>query len=96
MKKFPRFDEYKVVTIRILLAYVFYTIARVLFFIYNSSLIKIDGVVEFLKLCYHGLVFDTTTILYVNSLFIIASIFPSVINTKKGYQKVLFLYLFYH
>ena len=94
MKKFPRFDEYKVVAIRILLAYVFYTIARVLFFIYNSSLIKIDGVVEFLKLCYHGLVFDTTTILYINSLFIIASIFPSVINTKKGYQKALFYIYF--
>ena len=94
MKKFPRFDEYKVVAIRILLAYVFYTIARVLFFIYNHSLIKVDGVIDFLKLCYHGLVFDTTTILYVNSLFIIASIFPAVINTKKSYQKVLFYIYF--
>ena len=94
MKKFPRFDEYKVVAIRILLAYLFYSIARVLFFIYNSSLIKVDGVIDFLKLCYHGLVFDTTALLYINSLFIIASIIPAVINTRKSYQKVLFYIYF--
>ena len=94
MKKFPRFDEYKVVAIRILLAYLFYSIARVLFFIYNSSLIKVDGVIDFIKLCYHGLVFDTTALLYINSLFIIASIIPAVINTRKSYQKVLFYIYF--
>ena len=94
MKRYPRFDEYKVLAIRILLAYVFYSIARVLFYVYNSSLIKVDGVIDFLKLCYHGLVFDTTTIMYVNSLFILVSIFPAIINTKKSYQKVLFYIYF--
>ena len=94
MKKFPRFGEYKVLVIRILLDYLFYTIARVLFYFYNSSLIKVDSVVDFLKLCYHGLTFDTTTILYVNSLFIVVSIFPAIVNTKKGYQKVLFYIYF--
>ena len=94
MKKFPRFDEYKVLVFRILLAYVFYTIVRVLFFIYNSSLIKAGGAINFLKLCFHGLTFDTTTILYVNSLFIILSILPAVINTRKTYQKVLFYIYF--
>lgn len=94
MKKYPRFEEYKVLFFRILLAYVFYSVARVFFFIYNSSLIKVDGVIDFLKLCYHGLVFDTTTILYVNALFILFSIFPFVINTRKSYQKVLF-YLYF-
>ena len=94
MKRYPRFDEYKLVAFRILLAYVFYSIARVLFYVYNSSLIKVDGVYDFLKLCYHGLTFDTTTILYVNSLFLIVSIFPAVVNTKKAYQKVLFYIYF--
>jgi hypothetical protein len=94
MKRYPRFEEYKVLVFRILLAYVFYSIARVLFFIYNKSLIKVDGAFDFLALCYHGLVFDTTAILYVNSLFILISIFPAVINTKKKYQKVLFYIYF--
>ena len=94
MKRYPRFDEYTVLIFRILLAYVFYSIARILFYAYNSSLIKVDGVIDFLKLCYHGLVFDTTTLLYVNSLFILVSIFPAVINRKRAYQKVL-LYIYF-
>ena len=94
MKKFPRIAEYKVLVIRLLLAYGFYFIARILFYIYNRSLIEVDNVFDFLKLCYHGLAFDTTTILYTNALFIILSVFPVVINTKKGYQKVLF-YLYF-
>jgi phosphoglycerol transferase MdoB-like AlkP superfamily enzyme len=47
-----------------------------------------------LALCYHGLVFDTTTILYVNGLFILFSALPLVINGKKGFQKGLF-YLYF-
>ncbi len=90
MKKFPRFTEYKILAIRILLVYVFYFIARVLFFVYNQNLIKVEGLYDFLRLCYHGLVFDTTTILYVNGLFILFSVLPLVSNTKKKFQKFLF------
>ena len=68
MKKYPRINEYKVVALRLLIAYLFYFIARILFFIYNINLIQVDNVFDFLKLSYHGLVFDTTAILYVNSL----------------------------
>ena len=94
MKKIHRFDEYKVLAYRILLAYIFYFIARLLFFLYNSDLIEIDGISHFFKLYYHGLVFDTTAILYLNALFIVFSIFPFVINTKITYQKILF-YLYF-
>ncbi|MFN3969642.1 LTA synthase family protein [Flavobacterium sp.] len=94
MKKFPRIAEYKVMAIRLLLAYLFYFIARVLFYVYNQSLIEVNSVIDFLKLCYHGLAFDTTTILYTNALFIIVSVFPVIVNTKKAYQKVLF-YLYF-
>ena len=90
MKKYPRFNEYKVLVFRVLLAYIFYFIARILFYSYNSNLIVVDSVFDFLKLCYHGLVFDTTAILYVNALFIILSIIPTLHNTKKRYQKALF------
>jgi phosphoglycerol transferase MdoB-like AlkP superfamily enzyme len=40
------------------------------------------------------LAFDTTTILYVNGLFILGSIIPVLVNSKKGYQKMLF-YLYF-
>ena len=94
MKRIHRFNEYKVLAYRILLAYIFYFIARLLFFIYNSDLIEISGILDFFKLYYHGLVFDTTAILYLNALFIVFSIFPLVVNTKIGYQKILF-YLYF-
>jgi phosphoglycerol transferase MdoB-like AlkP superfamily enzyme len=94
MNKFPRFNEYKVLFYRIGLAYLFYMMARILFYFYNQNLIKIDSLGSFVKLSYHGLAFDTTTILYANSLFIILSVLPILINTKKGFQKFLF-YLYF-
>ncbi len=94
MNKFPRFNEYKILFYRIGLAYIFYMLARILFYIYNENLIKIDSVVDFAKLCYHGLAFDTTTILYANALFIVLSVLPMLITTKKGFQKFLF-YLYF-
>ncbi|MBC7522856.1 MAG: sulfatase-like hydrolase/transferase [Flavobacterium sp.] len=94
MKSFPRLNEYKVLAFRILLAYIFYFVARVLFFVYNHNLIKTSGIADFFSLCYHGLVFDTTAIIYINSLFIVLSILPFVINTKKNYQQMLFYVYF--
>ncbi len=94
MYRIPRFDEYKVLSYRILLAYLFYFIARLLFYIYNSDLIAIDSIGTFFKLSYHGLAFDTTAILYVNGLFVVGSIFPLFINTRPAYQKFLF-YLYF-
>lgn len=89
-----RLNEYKALFYRILLAYIFYFFARCLFFIYNIHLLKVDSVAEFFKLCYHGLAFDTTAILYINSLFILLSVLPFVANTKPAYQKFLF-YLYF-
>ena len=94
MTKFFRTQEYKVLFYRILLAYLFYSIARLLFFFYNYSYLKVDSVSEYLRLAYHGLVFDTTSILYVNGLFILLSILPLWVNSKALYQKVLFFVYF--
>ena len=94
MKSFFRLDEYKVLFYRILLAYLFYFIARVLFYVYNSEIVEVDSISEFLQISYHGLAFDTTAILYVNGLFILLSILPLFINTRPKYQKVLF-YLYF-
>jgi phosphoglycerol transferase MdoB-like AlkP superfamily enzyme len=94
MSSASRFNEYKVLIYRILLSYFFYSVARILFYLYNSKALKIDTFSDFLSLSYHGLVFDTTAILYTNSLFILFSIFPFYINTKKGYQTFLkYLYI---
>ncbi|WP_343644229.1 LTA synthase family protein, partial [Chryseobacterium sp.] len=85
-----RKQEVLALVYRIFLAYVFYQIARLLFWYFNKDLIKVDSVSEYIKLAFHGTAFDTTAILYVNALFILLSLLPLVINTKKTFQKVLF------
>jgi len=84
-----RVQEYKALLYRLVLVYFFYFIVRLLFFIYNHDLLKVDSVSEYLSLWYHGLAFDTTAILYTNILFILFSILPFTVNTRKGYQKFL-------
>jgi phosphoglycerol transferase MdoB-like AlkP superfamily enzyme len=92
MKFFKEFRKQEVLVLlyRIFLAYFFYQIARFLFWYFNKGLIKIDSVSDYFSLSYHGIAFDTTAILYVNALFILLSLIPIVINTKKIYQKILF------
>ncbi|MGA9211429.1 LTA synthase family protein [Kaistella sp.] len=93
MKEF-RLQEIVALLYRIFLAFFFYQIARLLFWFFNKNLIPVDRISEYLNLAYHGIAFDTTAILYVNSLFILLSIIPIVINTKKVYQRFLF-YLYF-
>lgn len=84
-----RVAEFKALVYRMFLAYLFYFFARVLFLLYNFSLLEVDSVSQFFKLAYRGLTFDTTAILYINLLFILFSILPLVVNTRRGYQKFL-------
>ena len=93
MKNF-RGQEVLVLIYRLFLVFFFYQIARLLFFLFNDDLVEVAGVAEYFRLSYYGTAFDTTAILYVNSLFILLSIIPIVINTKKNYQKFLFFWYF--
>lgn len=94
MKKFLRIDEYRVLLLRLGLAYLFYMIARILFYFYNDDLLQVHSFTYFVSLCYHGLTFDTSAILYVNLLFILLSIVPLRFAISKGFQKFLF-YLYF-
>ena len=89
-----RFQEILALIYRLALAYFFYQVARLLFWYSNKNLIPVEGIGEYVRLAYHGIAFDTTAILYVNSLFILLSLIPVLINTRKGYQKFLF-YLYF-
>jgi phosphoglycerol transferase MdoB-like AlkP superfamily enzyme len=82
-----RVSEFKVLLYRIFLGFVFYFIARVLFFAFNTNLFAVDDLGTLLTLCYHGLAFDTTALLYINSLFIILCVLPLKINTQAKFQK---------
>ena len=94
MRKYFRVEEYKILAFRLFLAYVFYGIARILFTIYNFELLGSPDLFEFLRLYYHGLIFDTAGILYVNMIFILFSILPLRINTWNIFQKFQFFIYF--
>ena len=94
MKNSIRLPELKVLAYRILLVYIFYQIARILFWSYNQNLLAIDSLSDLMRLCYYGIAFDTTAILYTNSVFILLSILPLVINTRRGFQKFLMWWYF--
>lgn len=89
-----RWQELLVLLYRLFLVYFFYQIARLLFFLFNKDLIKVDSVSDYFSLSYYGIAFDTTAILYVNSAFILLSLIPIVINSKKSYQKFLMYWYF--
>ena len=94
MMQFFRTSEYQSMIYRLLLAYVFYFISRFFFFVYNSDLLDVNSVYEFLQLCYYGLTFDTTAIFYLNGLFVVLSMLPLWINTRPRYQSMLFYVYF--
>ncbi len=82
-----RLNEYKVLAYRIALVYLFYFIARVLFYLFNAKLLKVDSFADFLALCYYGLPFDTAAILYANVLFIVVSILPYKKSGSPTFQR---------
>jgi len=92
---FFRLNDYKVLFYRIFLAYIFYSIARVLFYFYNSDIIIVSGINEFIELCLIGLTFDSSAILYTNAIFIVISLLPFRFISKTSFQKKLFLLYFF-
>jgi phosphoglycerol transferase MdoB-like AlkP superfamily enzyme len=87
-------NRFTITAYRILLAYLFYFLARLGFYLYTRQLIPVESVSEFFKLCWHGLAFDTTAILYVNGLFIILSLFPMMPLHRHGYR-VFLIWLYF-
>lgn len=90
-----RLSELKIVAYRLLLAYVVFSLSRVLFIIDNLDVIPVSSLREAIYLCYLGLRFDTTSILYLVSPFIIFSLLPGSFIFRKGYQKFLKILYFF-
>ncbi len=94
MNKYIRLKEYKVLLYRLFLVFFFYFIARFLFFVLNNEFLNVGSTAEFFRIAYYGLTFDTSAIIYINSLFILLSLLPLCINTNKKYQKIVFYVYF--
>lgn len=94
MLKNIRFQEYSVFFYRIFLVFLFYSLARFLFIFFNNSIVEVNSFDAFISVSRYGLIFDTVAVFYVNSLFIVLSLIPLLVNTNEKYQKVLFYIYF--
>lgn len=94
LKNNLRFQEALLLLYRLLLAFLFYGLARLFFVIFNDNLVHVDSIGTFFRLQGFGLTFDTISIFYTNALFILLSVLPLWINTSKSYQKMLFYVYF--
>ncbi len=71
-----------------------YTFLRVCFYWINVELFNGLGTLDFLKILGYGIRFDTSAILYVNSVFIVLYVLPLPISAKVWYRTMLlFIYV---
>ena len=92
-----RINEIFILTYRIFLVYINYTVCRLLFIYFNNDLLQINDFWQLIKLLYYGIRFDSMSIVYFNSIFIFLSIIPLKINTSKIYQDLLiWIYFFFN
>lgn len=74
---------------RLLWVYLLYTLSRLVFLTANFSFLQQFPTTEIVSAFLIGLRFDTTAILYTNSLFILLHLFPLTIRKHPLYQTIL-------
>ncbi len=89
-----RNNIYVVLLLRLLLVMMMFSICRLGFYFFNKSFFEDISAAEMLRLMAGGLVFDLSTVLYVNSLYILLMIVPLEVRFKQSYRTVL-KYLFF-
>lgn len=75
---------------RLVLLYMILMLCRVIFYLYNYSLIGALEFGESMTLFSGALKFDTPSILYTNLLWIVLSLLPTYLRERGWYQRVLF------
>lgn len=78
-----------VLLLRLLLLYPILFLCRIVFYLYNQTLLGGLHWQEIPELIQGSLLFDTVSILYLNVLFIILSLLPFRFRNRNGYQKML-------
>ena len=72
---------------RLFMAMIFMQQSRIAFYVFNHDLFQNTSVLSLFPLMFGGIVFDLTSVLYVNSLFIFLQVLPFRFTTNLIYQK---------
>ncbi len=78
---------------RLFLILVFMTVTRIIFYIFNYNVFGVIKFPDIIMDFIYGLRFDIVAIVFANTLFILGSLLPSIIQNRNGFQKFL-KYLF--
>jgi len=89
MKKILSGGIYKVFLIRLLFAFLLFSVTRILFFISNHGYFSDITFSEFFRILFFGLRFDLPALILCYSLFILLSIIPFHLKSAKTYQLIL-------
>lgn len=92
MEKLKNFwhNDVMVLLLRLSILYLVLIITQVVFYAYNSSLLGPVHWADLPKLIHGVFKFDTISILYLNSAFLVLSLLPFRFRIKSWYQKMLF------
>lgn len=88
MKRIFQGNYYKVFIVRMLYVFLLFTLARILFYIFNHDYFDVSPG-HFFSILFYGLVFDLSAIIVCYLPFILFSFFPLRIRSEKKYQKFL-------
>ncbi len=73
---------------RIGLAYLLFVIARVLFYLFNTTFFPDLTASQWVSIWYGGLRIDTAAVVYLNALFILLSLLPLRLRAHRVYQRL--------
>lgn len=77
---------------RLLLVFLVLALCRAAFWVYNCSLVGTASFSEWRGLVAGALKFDTASVLYANGLFVVLSLLPFRIRTRRWYRTLLYGY----
>jgi len=87
------FLHIKLFTYRFLILILFFSISRIIFFLFNINYFDTIGFGEFITIIFFGIRFDISALFYFNILFILFSLIPGNFKNNKAYQRFL-LFIF--
>jgi hypothetical protein len=94
IKEYLKGNIYSILAFRLLLVYAAYTICRIVFFTYNYSHFSDIEVGELIGIFAGGLLFDTSSIVYSNLIYLFLYLLPFRFRHNRNYQGTLMVLFF--
>ena len=82
-------NEYLVLLYRFTILMVFYSVCRILFYLFNTASFPKVTFLSFLTILKGGLMFDVSALIYLNALYLLLFLLPFQFKFKHWYQRLL-------